>query len=36
VREAGATITKEIFAFPGGRRFQFEDPSGIELAVWGS
>ena len=22
------------FAFPGGRRFQFLDPSGNELAVW--
>jgi predicted enzyme related to lactoylglutathione lyase len=34
VREAGGTITKEVFDFPGGRRFQFQDPSGIELAVW--
>lgn len=31
---AGGIITKEIFKFPGGRRFQFEDPSGNELAVW--
>ena len=23
-----------IFAFPGGRRFQFTDPDGYELAVW--
>ncbi|MEP6967914.1 MAG: VOC family protein, partial [Pseudomonadota bacterium] len=23
-----------IFAFPGGRRFHFRDPSGNELAVW--
>lgn len=22
-------------AFPGGRRFQFEGPSGTEFAVWG-
>ena len=22
------------FAFPGGRRFQFTDPSGNELGVW--
>ena len=34
VREAGGEITKEPFSFPGGRRFQFHDPSGNELAVW--
>ena len=34
VRDAGGKITKEPFAFPGGRRFQFQDPSGNELAVW--
>jgi uncharacterized protein len=28
------TITREIFSFPGGRRFHFLDPSGNELAVW--
>ncbi|SDX38424.1 hypothetical protein SAMN05444411_10553 [Lutibacter oricola] len=27
-------ISKEIFSFPGGRRFHFLDPSGNELAVW--
>lgn len=27
-------IVKEIFEFPGGRRFHFTDPSGNELAVW--
>jgi predicted enzyme related to lactoylglutathione lyase len=27
-------ISKDIFEFPGGRRFQFIDPSGNELAVW--
>ena len=30
----GGSIVKEIFSFPGGRRFQFTDPSGNELAVW--
>jgi predicted enzyme related to lactoylglutathione lyase len=30
----GGIIVKEIFTFPGGRRFHFEDPSGNELAVW--
>lgn len=34
VREAGGRIVKEPFAFPGGHRFQFLDPSGNELAVW--
>ena len=28
------TITRDIFSFPGGRRFHFLDPSGNELAVW--
>jgi hypothetical protein len=32
VTGAGATIVRPIFAFPGGRRFQFEDPAGNELA----
>lgn len=31
---AGGIIVKPIFAFPGGRRFQFRDPAGSELAVW--
>lgn len=34
VRAAGGEIVRPIFAFPGGRRFQFLDPSGNELAVW--
>ncbi len=34
VVEAGGRISKEIFSFPGGSRFQFLDPSGNELAVW--
>lgn len=34
VKAAGGTISREIFAFPGGRRFHFRDPSGNELAVW--
>lgn len=33
VTAAGARIVKPIFAFPGGRRFQFLDPNGNELAV---
>lgn len=28
------SITKDIFSFPGGRRFHFTDPSGNELAIW--
>jgi uncharacterized protein len=34
VRAAGGRVTQEIFEFPGGRRFQFADPSGNELAAW--
>ncbi len=34
VKAAGGKIVKEIFSFPGGRRFHFTDPSGNELAVW--
>ena len=34
IRESGGRIVKEIFEFPGGRRFHFADPSGNELAVW--
>ena len=34
VCDAGGTIAKAIFAFPGGRRFHFIDPGGNELAVW--
>jgi len=30
----GGRIHKDIFDFPGGRRFQFFDPHGNELAVW--
>ena len=30
----GGTVTKDIFAFPGGSRFHFTDPSGNEYAVW--
>jgi predicted enzyme related to lactoylglutathione lyase len=35
VEAAGGEILKEIFSFPGGRRFHFRDPAGNELAVWG-
>jgi len=34
VESAGGTIVKPIYAFPGGRRFHFRDPSGNELAAW--
>lgn len=30
----GGTIVKDIFPFPGGRRFHFKDPNGNEYAVW--
>lgn len=32
--ESNGKISKDIFPFPGGRRFHFIDPSGNELAVW--
>jgi predicted enzyme related to lactoylglutathione lyase len=34
VERAGGCIVKDIFTFPGGRRFHFTDPSGNEFAVW--
>ena len=34
VEQAGGVICKPIFSFPGGRRFQFTEPSGNEFAVW--
>jgi predicted enzyme related to lactoylglutathione lyase len=30
----GGRISREIFSFPGGRRFHFMDPAGNELGVW--
>ena len=33
VERAGGVISRPIFAFPGGRRFHFKDPNGLELAV---
>jgi predicted enzyme related to lactoylglutathione lyase len=35
VKANGGVIVKEIFSFPGGRRFHFTDCNGNELAVWG-
>lgn len=34
VTTAGGRIVRAAFEFPGGRRFHFVDPSGLELAVW--
>lgn len=34
VVQNGGEIARDIFSFPGGRRFQFLDPHGNELAVW--
>lgn len=31
---SGGRVVKDIFSFPGGRRFHFADPNGNELAVW--
>jgi len=34
IKVADGTIVKDIFEFPGGRRFHFSEPSGNEFAVW--
>ena len=34
VAASGGTIIRDIFSFPGGRRFHFADPNNNELAVW--
>ena len=34
ILDSGGRICKDIFSFPGGKRFHFLDPSGNELAVW--
>ena len=34
VTAAGGEITAPIYAFPGGRRFHFQDPAGTAMAVW--
>ena len=34
VIDSGGRIVRDIFEFPGGRRFHFADPNGNELAVW--
>lgn len=34
VQGADGTISRNIFTFPGGRRFHFLDPNGNEFAVW--
>lgn len=34
VTAAGATITRPVYAFPGGQRFEFREPGGTAMAVW--
>jgi hypothetical protein len=34
IQQAGGSIIKAVFPFPGGRRFHFSDPNGNEYAVW--
>ena len=34
IENAGGSIIKPVFTFPGGRRFHFTDPNGNEYAVW--
>jgi predicted enzyme related to lactoylglutathione lyase len=34
VKKLGGEIRREIFEFPGGRRFHFREPGGGEFATW--
>lgn len=34
VKSLKATITKDIYSFPGGRRFEFELKDGNRFAIW--
>ncbi|QDO89636.1 VOC family protein [Ornithinimicrobium ciconiae] len=34
VEAAGGRVLQPPYAFPGGHRFQFADPSGNQLGVW--
>ena len=34
IKKNGGEIVLDIFSFPGGRRFEFLDPSGNRLAIW--
>jgi len=34
IENAGGSIIKPVFSFPGSRRFQFGDPNGNEYAIW--
>ena len=34
VKDAGGTIDKDVYEFPGGKRFEFSDPDGNAMAVW--
>ena len=34
VIDLGGKVIKDIFSFPGGRRFHFSEPSGNECAIW--
>lgn len=34
VQSAGGEIVRDIFEFPGGRRFHFREPGGNIMAVW--
>ena len=34
IEKAGGIIVRPVISFPGGRRFQFTEPSGNEFGVW--
>ena len=34
VVDSGGSVVRDVFSFPGGRRFHFADPTGNEFAIW--
>lgn len=34
ILKLGGLVSREIFSFPGGRRFHFTEPGGSEFAMW--
>ena len=34
VLAAGGTVTRAPYDYPGGRRFEFREPGGVELAIY--
>lgn len=34
VEKLGGQIVQDVFSFPGGKRFHFSGPDGLEYAIW--